>query len=126
VKSRREFFGVDTPAEYERLPEAEVFARVMRGLTKNAPQMAEMFKSVEMNVLGSVAESPDLTHVLYRSTIKMADVPVAQMAVISFKRDGTQWRALLTGDLEAMMSGAMRSAESLKSTGSAPARRRRR
>ena len=100
-----DFFAVHNIAEYEKLPDAVVYERLMTNLVKRVPAYKEAAATSEMKILGHVKEGTDIVHVVYRMNMKINGAPVSKMAVMSLKSDGKTWRALLTGDFEAMFTG---------------------
>ena len=75
------------------------FVRFFEALMQIQPEIAEAFKSLETEVLGHITEGEDLAHVVTRGTVSMMGMEMTQMEVITLQRDGNEWRALLSGDL---------------------------
>lgn len=71
--------------------------------------MGEALRSAQIEVLGEVAEGDDQVHVLYRTKMKVEEVEMTKLAVVSFKRSPDGWRGLLLGDVEGM-AAALRAA----------------
>ena len=97
-----QFFGVKTAAEFKALPPAEVYARLMRSLVSMSDEMRQAMTSVKAEIIGSVAEGPDVAHVVYRMNMGVADVSIAKVQVLSFRRSGDRWLGLLTGDIRGL------------------------
>lgn len=102
------FFGVKTAAELRALPAAEVYARMIRSLAAMSPETKQALTSIQAEVIGSVPEGGDAAHVVYRMNVAVSGVSVAKVQVISFRRSGDRWLALLTGDLQGMIQSLSR------------------
>lgn len=97
-------FKLRSGAEYSQLSEAAVFERLMDFITSVAPEMkADMAASTD-TVLGRVDETPDLAHIVYRTRNKLAGAETSEVNLISLKKQGSTWRALLTPDMEEMFN----------------------
>ena len=114
--------GVKDKAEFDKLSDAEVFGKVLGLMASVTPELKNVLNSSTFDVIGNIQESADLTHILYRMTIKL-DLPglkeplsMTKLEAISMRRFETSWRAELSGDLQgvakAMAAGlAAREAE---------------
>jgi hypothetical protein len=76
----------------------------MSFVTNSVPEMKTVLASSTTSILGKVEESPTLTHLVYRTLIKMAGAEINEVDLISFKKHGDTWRALLTSDMEEMFT----------------------
>ena len=103
-QAAKEIFGLKGKAEYAQMGGAAVFERLMTFLTQAVPNMKEALAASTSVVLGQVAESPELVHLVYRSQVKMAGAEVKQVELLSVKKDGAGWRVLLTSDFEEMFT----------------------
>ncbi len=103
-EAAKAIFGLKSGAEYAKLSEAAVFDRMMSFLTGSVPEMKEALAASTNTVLGRVDENSDLTHIVFRTQIKMAGAEMSEVDLISFKKQGETWRALLTSDMEEMFS----------------------
>ncbi len=97
-------FGLKSNAEYDRLSETEVFERLWNFILSGAPEAKAALAASSNTVLGQVTEQSDLVHVVYRTQIKIAGSEATQVDLISFRRQGGAWRALLTSDMEEMFT----------------------
>jgi hypothetical protein len=97
-------FGLKSSAEYDRLSEAAVFERLWDFILSGSPEVKAALAASTSTVLGQVTERSDLVHVVYRTQIKIAGSEATQVDLISFRRQGGAWRALLTSDMEEMFS----------------------
>ncbi|MGH9834834.1 MAG: hypothetical protein ACREBD_06705, partial [Blastocatellia bacterium] len=69
-----------------------------------SPDAKAALSATTNTVLGQVTERSDLVHVVYRTQIKIAGSEATQVDLISFRRQGGAWRALLTSDMEEMFA----------------------
>ena len=97
-------FGLKSKEEFAQLSEASVFERLMNFITGAVPEMKSALASSTTTIFGKVNEGTDLAHVVYRTQIKMSGAEASQVELISFKKQGTAWRGLLTADMEEMVS----------------------
>ncbi len=97
-------FGLKSNDEFEQLNGAAIFERLMNFISGAVPDMKTALASSTTTILGKVNEGVDLVHVVYRSQIKMAGAEASEVEIISFKKSGTTWRALLTSDMEDMVT----------------------
>jgi hypothetical protein len=97
-------FKLKSAAEYSQLGDAAVFERLMDFITSVAPDMKTGLASSTNTILGRVDESPDLAHVVFRSRTKLEGDEVNEVDLISFKKQDSTWRALLTSDMEEMLN----------------------
>jgi hypothetical protein len=97
------FTGLATAEEVDKLSGEQVFERFMSTVSTNIPGFTEALKSADIQVIGHVDEKPDLAHVVTRNTVKVGEVKVTKMEVISLRKQGDSWRALLSGSLEGVV-----------------------
>jgi hypothetical protein len=97
-------FKLKSSAEYSQLGESAVFERLMDFITSVAPDMKTVLASSTNTILGRVDESPEIAHIVFRSRTKMGDEEVNEVDLISFKKQDSTWRALLTSDMEEMLN----------------------
>jgi hypothetical protein len=98
-------FGDEGPAAVKDLPPRDVFVRFMSNLVTFVPQIREMHAGSEYQVLGHVDEGGNITHVVFRATLRRGQSELTKMSVLSLKRDGEGWKVLLTDDLENLIKG---------------------
>jgi hypothetical protein len=96
------FFGVQSAKAYEAMSDSITFVAFMTNLTKHVPVFAEVIKSAEFNVIGTLPEGKDLVHIVYRTGAKAEEIVITRSAVLSMRRYGSEWRMLLTGNIEGM------------------------
>ncbi len=102
-EAARSIFGLKSGAEYAQLGETAVFERVMSFIVNSVPEMKTVLASSTTSILGKVDEGSDLTHVVFRTRIKAPDSEVDEVDLISLKKRGETWRALLTAELEELI-----------------------
>lgn len=95
-------FQVDGLAAYDALAPRDAFARLMRTMTQQNPMIAEALTDASGTVIGHVAEAPDLMHVLYRVGRTSGALKGTKIEVVTLKRDGSNWRPLLAGNIEGL------------------------
>ena len=113
-EAAKALFGLKSPAEFDQLSDAAVFEKLMSFIADAVPDLKTALAASTSTILGQVAENPELAHIVYRSQIKVGAAEVTQVELISFKKTGTAWRALLTADMEELFQ---KFAEGLSSPG---------
>ena len=103
-EAAKSIFGLKSGAEYAQLSEAVIFERLMNFITSSEPEMKAVLAASTNSVLGKVDESPELTHIVFRTQVKLAGAEMNDVDLISFKKQGATWRALLTSDMEEMFT----------------------
>ena len=97
-------FGLKSNEEFASLSGATIFERLMNFMVSAVPDMKTALAASKTTVLGKVTEGADQVHVVYRTQIKMSGVEVSEVELMSFKKQGTTWRGLLTADMEEMVN----------------------
>lgn len=84
----------------------DAFAWFMQTMVEQTPMFGDMMGTAQGEVLGAVAETDSLVHVVQRSTVDMMGTEVSQVEVVTARlnADGV-WRVALGGQLDAL-SGA--------------------
>lgn len=113
-------FKLKSSAEFSQLSDAAVFERLMDFVTSSSPDMKTILASSTNTILGKVDEGPDIAHVVFRSRSKIAGDDINEVDLISFKKQGSSWRALLTSDMEAMLNQFLESAAPPEREGAPP------
>lgn len=94
------YFGEDATQEsVKKLSDLEFFQSFMAN-SMSALGATASFK--QMEVLGSVAEGADTSHVLTRMTIEVNELEVEQVQVVSLHKNGESWGILLEGKMKGM------------------------
>lgn len=98
------FFGLEASREsISKLSDANFFASFLRA----AMEQAETVGGVnfgKMEVLGEVMEGKDVVHVVTRNKVSVGEIEVEAMEVVSFKRIGSEWKALMSGKIKGLAS----------------------
>lgn len=84
------------------------FGSFMRGLAQSNPAVKQGMATAEGQIIGHVEEGPDKVHVVTRMTMAVGDGRMTKMEVTSMQRDGDTWKALLKGDMQAVVSSLTR------------------
>jgi hypothetical protein len=100
--------GVQRSAELTAMEPSLVYQRVLNMVMTMQPQVREIVATSTFEPVGHVVEG-DTAHVVYRMRAKIEGVDVTQTSVISMRRDAGEWKALLTGDVQNLIS-ALRTA----------------
>src|SRR5262249_54217793 len=103
-QAAKSIFGLKSGAEYAQLSEAVIYERLMSFITNSVPEMKAVMSASTNSVLGKVDESPELTHIVFRTQVKLAGAEMNEVDLISFKKQGETWRALFTSDMEEMFT----------------------
>jgi len=106
---RKELLGVSTVAEAQALSDTAMFEALLRYSTNASPELANVFRSAKVQILGQVNEGPDTAHVVYRMQMTVEATPVTTMDVVSLTRSEAGWRGLLKADMSAF-AAAIRAA----------------
>jgi len=100
---RRQLFNVQNSNEFAQLSDTVVFERLMRAVSTQQPaETRSALANMNTTIIGSISESSDVSHVLYRMQIPVAGATVTKLSVMTFKKHGATWRALLTEDVEGL------------------------
>ncbi|MRR54892.1 MAG: hypothetical protein EG822_10345 [Deltaproteobacteria bacterium] len=98
------FFGPEANKEsIAKLTDADFFASFLRATIAQAETLGGV-NFGKMEVLGEVKEGKDVAHVVTRNKITVGEVDVEALEVISFKRIGNEWKALLSGKIKGLAS----------------------
>ena len=101
-------FGDEKPAAAKEVPAKDLFIRFMRNLTGAVPLMRQMLANSAYDFIGHVDEGGNQAHVVYRATLATGGATVTKMEVLTLKRDGDEWKVMLTGDIESFVGGLTR------------------
>lgn len=101
--------GARSAADLAKISDVDLFADFLRAQTSAQPGLAEAMKGATTQTLGHVNEGPSVAHVVYRTTLRINGNTLSKVDVLTVRRDGGRWRALLPSDLEgtirAMLAG---------------------
>jgi hypothetical protein len=102
------FKGVSDVAALKKLSPAAFFTAFFNGLTEMSPGLKDALASGNMTVIGSVPEG-DTLHVVCRTSVKVEELSIAKMEVMSLKRHEGNWRVLLSGEMEGLAQALSKS-----------------
>ena len=101
-------FGDEKPEAAKDVPAKALFVRFMGNLTAAIPLMRQMLANSTYDFIGHVDEGANQAHVVYRATLATGGATVTKMEVLTLKRDGDEWKVMLTGDIESFVGGLTR------------------
>jgi hypothetical protein len=104
------FDGVTSIAQLAKLSDAKFYAAFYAGIISLEPELLDVIKGAETEVLGHVMEGEDTAHVLYRMTIE-AGTTIRKTEVVSLRRTKSGWGILLSAEVEGMAEGIRQSLE---------------
>jgi hypothetical protein len=96
-------FGEGGVESVNEVSAREVFVRFMSNLATFLPQIREMQAGTTHEIIGHVDEGGNVTHVVFRATLKRGGTELTKMDVLSLKRDGEEWKVMLTDDMESLI-----------------------
>jgi len=82
------YFQVTNKDEYQKLADVVVYERLVRSLSQQ-PGYKEMLKATRFKVLGTVSESENLAHVVFRWDVELLDANGKRLSTADFK-EGNQ------------------------------------
>jgi len=96
------FFGPEATKEsVKALSDQAFFSFFLRGVMAQGSKQGELdFKQVD--ILGTIAESDILKHVVVRTHIGIGEMNMEAMEVISFRKKGNHWGLLMQGKLKGL------------------------
>lgn len=134
-------YGVTSRAEYDQLSDAVVFERLLTRMS-GVPGYQEILRATKYKLLGTVKESDNVAHVVYRSDVELLDAQGQRLklakfeqrnqvigfsvevklkdpddreaSVISVAKDGDAWRIVAVDDVEKMLNDWEKSLEEFK------------
>ncbi|MDJ0913898.1 MAG: hypothetical protein QNI95_10030 [Desulfobacterales bacterium] len=96
------FFGSGANKEsVSKLSNAEFFASFLRAMMAQA-EAAGGLNFDGMEVLGEVKEGANVAHVVMRNRVSVGEIEIEAMEVVSFKKVGKDWKALLSGKMKGL------------------------
>lgn len=96
-------FGVRTTADLKALASTELYSRFMTRMGSEN-ELQEMFRQATVQVFGHVMEGADTAHVVHRLTFEVMGSTMTQVQVMSLRKDGAQWKVLLSADIQTMVN----------------------
>ena len=117
---RAALFGGRTAADLKAMKPKEFFEVFMTSISA-FPGLADALKNARGDVLGHVKEGENIVHVVTRTSTSIPGVPTfTKMEVMSFERDGDQWKGLLSGDMELQLAQLMQQIAAAPAAGASP------
>ncbi|HEX2205977.1 MAG TPA: hypothetical protein VHG91_21860 [Longimicrobium sp.] len=93
--------GVADNEAVKALAPAAFYERFLNGMMGQQAGLAAILGGSRAEIVGHVMEG-DTAHIVYRLNMEVDGAPMSKVTVISAKRDGGVWRALLTGEMEGL------------------------
>lgn len=116
-------FGGASAAQLKAMSPVKFFETLMASMSK-LPGMSEAMQSADGTVLGKVMEGANTAHVLTRMKMAIPGVvDYSKIEVVSFEKDGAQWKGLLSGDMELKMNQIVQRLNALKGAPKPPAKK---
>jgi len=115
AKVTGELFGVKSRAEFDQVSGAQIFEKLMSGIAGLIPGFSNLMDKASFDIIGQVAETPELVHLLYRTRASLDDmqlndapdlfknVTFTKLEVMTLKRHANTWRLTLSDEVDAMM-----------------------
>jgi hypothetical protein len=98
------FFGPGASREsVAKLSDARFFASFLRAVMAQAEALGGL-NFDRMQILGEVTEGKDVAHVVTRNKVSVGKIEVEAMEVASFRKVGSEWKALLSGKIKGVAS----------------------
>lgn len=94
------FVGAADVEALKKLGPSEFYVAFLRG-TLEKMEVLSTLAGANHRMLGHVMEGP-VAHVVYRMSMRLDQRDIVLPSVISLKKNGAEWAALLTGEVEGM------------------------
>jgi hypothetical protein len=104
----RVLFGDEKPQTVKDALAKNLFVHFLTNLSQAMPMLRQMLNDSTYDFIGHVDEGGNQTHVVYRATLTTGGTAVTKMEVLTLKRDGEEWKVMLTGDIESFVGGLTR------------------
>ena len=104
----RDVFGLAAPGDFAAASDTALFAAFLRTVTGSAPEFMAVMRDAKTTWVGHVDEGADITHVVYRLHLAHDGIAITKLDVMSLKRSGTEWRAVLKGDVRGIAEALRR------------------
>ncbi|MBI1919445.1 MAG: hypothetical protein HYS23_00025 [Geobacter sp.] len=86
-----------------KLSDANFFASFLRA-TMAQTEAVGGINFGKMEILGEVKEGKDVAHVVTRNKVSVGEIEVEAMEVVSFRKIGSEWKALMSGKIKGIAS----------------------
>ncbi|HEX6534176.1 MAG TPA: hypothetical protein VF041_06240 [Gemmatimonadaceae bacterium] len=100
----KQLLDVPDTAAVRALTDEQVYERFLRRTMGAQAGLAEAMRSAKVDVLGHVDEGADVTHVLYRLRLTVEGVEMRKVDVLTLRRAGAEWRAMLSADIDNLVA----------------------
>lgn len=104
----RDVFGLADPGDFAAASDTALFAAFLRTVTGSSPEFVAVLKEAKATWVGHVDEGADVTHVVYRLHLAYEGIAITKLDVMSLKRSGSEWRAVLKGDVRGIAEALRR------------------
>jgi hypothetical protein len=97
-------FGVASIAELKRLDDGEFFSHLWSAMLGQSPEMQGALKRTTLQIVGSIPEGPDRTHVVYRYESSHPDDALLCLRpqMVSLRQVGNLWQLLPKSELQGL------------------------
>ena len=95
-------FQVKSLAELSQLEPRSFYSRLMRFSVAQHAGAAEAMEQSSVVFVGSVAESRDIVHLVYRLKTQSGSLTSTSVQVMSLQRTAGRWYVLLTGEMKGL------------------------
>jgi hypothetical protein len=113
LKATGPLFGIKSRAEFDQVSGAQVFEKLMSETGRIAAGFDKLMSKPSFEIVGQVAETPDLVHLVYRAQKPLYGyglhttgftnyVSFAKLEVMTLKRYESAWRLTLPSEIEAI------------------------
>lgn len=94
-------YGKGAPRETIRYaPPQELYGRFLAVVHEQVPRQQRLLQSINAHILGTVAESDSLAHVVVRTRADLDEQQISQVEVLTARRYRGGWRVLPTTDVK--------------------------
>ena len=89
---------IKTVEEFNSITDAQVFERLFKFVNKFVPEVQAAMSGMQVSVIGSVEESPEVRHFVYRAKFSLGSTSISSVDIYSLKRYQDTWRVLMKDD----------------------------
>lgn len=93
------FADTDSIDEISSESPQKFFVRFMSWVGRMNPMMKESMREATIETIGHVNEGENMAHVVYRIRVMAQGARVSQMNVMPAKKNGEEWRLMLSGEI---------------------------
>src|SRR5262245_18550101 len=115
ARAAGELFGIKSRAEFDQISGAQLFEKLMGWIAGLIPGFSNLMDKASLDIIGHIAETPELVHLLYRTRASLDDmqlkeapdifknVTFTKLEVMTLKRHENTWRLTLSDEVDSMM-----------------------